>query len=171
MKLIFHTLSEGVLEFEVDQTSVLVGRGSNCDVILRVEGLSRQHCKIELDRHANFHITDLGSTNGVMIDNQRIPPNTPTPYSVYLPLSIGSIPQVTLEPPEVQIMEVTMDAPSKKTTKVVLDLPKTEKKWNRKGALPVPKMKVERPFPWKILMAAFMIAGITYYFLQDLEIL
>ena len=171
MKLIFHTLTEGVLEFEVDQTSVLVGRGSNCDVILKVEGLSRQHCKIELDRHSNFQITDLGSTNGVIIDNQRIPPNTPTPYSVYLPLSIGSVPQVTLEAPETQLVEVTLDAPVNKATKVVLDLPQVEKKWTKKGALPVPKMKVERPIPWKLILGVLLIAAITYYFLLDLEIL
>ncbi len=170
MKLIFHTLSDGVQEFEVDQTSVLIGRGSNCDVILKVEGLSRQHCKIEIDRKGNFLVTDLGSTNGVMIDNQRIAPNTPTPYSEYLPLAIGSIPSVTLEAPEKESVEVTFEAPAK-PTKVVLDLPKSEKKWTKKGALPVPKMKVERTIPWRMIIGIVVLVALTALFFQDLEIL
>ncbi len=170
MKLIFHTLNDGVQEFEVEQTSVVIGRGSNCDVILKVEGLSRQHCKIEIDRRGNFQVTDLGSTNGVMIDNQRIPPNTPTPYSDYLPLSIGSIPNVTIEASENAEMEMVIESPVK-ATKVVLDLPKGEKKWTKKGALPVPKMKVERTIPWRMIIGILVLVALTALFFQDLEIL
>jgi hypothetical protein len=170
MKLIFHTLNDGVQEFEIEQTSVLIGRGSNCDVILKVEGLSRQHCKVEIDRKGNFLVTDLGSTNGVMIDGQRIPPNTPTTYSEFLPLAIGSIPNVTLEVSEREAVEVTFEAPKKAAT-VVLDLPKSEKKWTKKGALPVPKMKVERTIPWRMVIGVLVLVALTALFFQDLEIL
>jgi hypothetical protein len=170
MKLIFHTLNDGVQEFEIEQTSVLIGRGSNCDVILKVEGLSRQHCKIEIDRKGNFFVTDLGSTNGVMIDGQLIPPNTPTAYSEILPLAIGSIPNVTLEASEPEAVEVTFEAP-KKAAKVVLELPKSDKKWTKKGGVPVPKMKVERIIPWRMVIGVLVLVALTALFFQDLEIL
>ena len=165
MKLIFHTFENGVQEFEVNQTSIVVGRGSNCDVILKVEGLSRQHCRIELDQYGNFKITDLNSTNGVLIDNQRIPPNTPTPYSVYLPLTIGSIPQVTLEPPEMELVAVELETPVQ-PDKIELDQRRHKKKITTRRRKPVPQVEVRRSSPWKMLMGILLLTYITLSFLN-----
>jgi hypothetical protein len=181
MKLVFHTLNDGVKEFDVDQTSVVVGRGSACDVVLKIDGLSRQHCRIDLDRDGNFIITDLGSTNGVFIDNVRLEPNTPTMYSPYLSLAIGSVPQVTLEAPETPIIihdtnsaDITGPGtkPGKKSKipKVDLDIPEHKKRqWTRKGRLPEPKVKVVRTIPWAMIVGVTLIALLTIvFFYEDL---
>ncbi|MFP5458966.1 MAG: FHA domain-containing protein [Bacteriovoracia bacterium] len=97
MKLTFHTSTDGVQTFDVEKNSVLVGRGSACDVKLKVEGISRQHCLIEVNPRGEIFITDLGSANGVLIDNQRIPINRPVAYLPILSLAIGPVPAVSIE--------------------------------------------------------------------------
>lgn len=97
MKLTFHTSTDGIQTFDVEKNSVLVGRGSACDVKLKVEGISRQHCLIEVNPRGEITITDLGSANGVLIDNQRIPANRPVPYLPILSLAIGPVSAVTIE--------------------------------------------------------------------------
>ena len=51
--------------------SVILGRGSDADVHLDDELVSRKHCKISFD---GLHITveDLGSTNGTYVDGNAI---------------------------------------------------------------------------------------------------
>ena len=50
---------------------LLVGRGSHCDLVLDVDGISREHARIELNA-AGFVLTDLGSTNGTWLDGERV---------------------------------------------------------------------------------------------------
>jgi len=90
--------SEGPEEiFSVQKQSVIVGRGSNCDIVLIAEGVSRQHLKIEASRTGVCYLTDLGSTNGTIVDGKRIKPNTPVPYAPFHVVSIGSIPSIAID--------------------------------------------------------------------------
>lgn len=97
MKLIFQTPDDGTLRFEVAKRAVLVGRGSACDVQIKLEGVSRQHCLIELSEDGEFFVTDLNSSNGVLIDNQRLMPGKKTAYKTFQPLAIGPLAPVTIE--------------------------------------------------------------------------
>lgn len=99
MKLTFHPLDAQPLIFDINKTSLVIGRSPSCDISLVVDGISRQHCKVDF-REGELFLTDLGSTNGVFIDGRRIPPKTPVRYQVFLPLSIGAIPIVTIESPD-----------------------------------------------------------------------
>ncbi len=51
--------------------SVILGRGSSCDIILKDEWLSRNHCKIFIDNHEIF-VEDLGSTNGTIVNGMQV---------------------------------------------------------------------------------------------------
>lgn len=54
----------------VDQTILLLGRSSECDVVVDSRKVSRQHCCIaRLEDH--LVIRDLGSTNGIRMNGQR----------------------------------------------------------------------------------------------------
>ncbi|MBY0517081.1 MAG: FHA domain-containing protein [Bacteriovoracaceae bacterium] len=170
MKLIFHTMNDGVQEFEVDKNTVIIGRGSNCDVILKIEGISRQHCQIEATPRGEFIITDLGSTNGVLIDNQRITANEPTKYSAYLPLAIGSVPHVTIETANA-VQEERVISQSKKAISLELDVP-TKKKNSRltgksplKGLVKIEKQKT--PPTTLIIIALLAVIGFSYFFFQS----
>lgn len=68
------------IEETIESNVCIIGRSAKCDVVVPHDGMSRQHCQIELENGEVF-ITDLGSTNGVLIDGEKIVPHTKTPYS------------------------------------------------------------------------------------------
>lgn len=77
------------------ETSVIVGRSPKCQFVIADEGISRQHVLIEYEE-GDLYVTDLGSTNGVMIDGQKIEPQSRTLYFPYLNLSFGSVQTFTV---------------------------------------------------------------------------
>ena len=83
------------LNFKTSKNSCIIGRSSTCDFVIPHEGMSRQHCLVELIDGELF-VTDLGSTNGVMIDGERIPPNKKTPYATFLSLSFGAVQNLSI---------------------------------------------------------------------------
>jgi pSer/pThr/pTyr-binding forkhead associated (FHA) protein len=93
LKLIFYLHDGNVEEFILNKQSVVIGRGKSCDLPVSFEGFSRQHAQIELIDGEIF-VTDLGSTNGVFIDGNRIPPSQKTPMQSFLTLQIGSAQRV-----------------------------------------------------------------------------
>lgn len=56
---------------EIPEGGLLVGRGSFCDIILTDEYVSIRHCKVFLENGEVF-IEDLGSTNGTLVDGEKI---------------------------------------------------------------------------------------------------
>lgn len=79
-----------VIELNVESNRCVIGRSSKCDVVIPHEGMSRLHCQIEFI-DGEYFVTDLGSTNGVLIDNQKIEPHQKIPYQTFLPLSFGAV--------------------------------------------------------------------------------
>lgn len=179
MRFVFHTAQDGIQKFEVEKNSVLIGRGSGCDIQIKVEGISRQHCRIELDPRGEFLITDLGSTNGVLIDNQRIPANKTVPYMAFLPLAIGSIPHVTIEAGDhVQIRTLdqikrpqeSKPQPATPLAKLELeDKSRTMSRLTRSGVRTTrpkttPAPKATTSTPWLVITLALgSIIGASYY--------
>lgn len=84
------------LEFNLNETKVVIGRSPKCQVVIPHEGLSRQHCLIEIE-HGEIFVTDLDSTNGVFIDGTRIQPSRKTEFKTYLPLSFGPVDSLLVE--------------------------------------------------------------------------
>lgn len=170
MKLTFHTPDQGILDFEILKSSILIGRGSSCDIVLKTEGISRQHCRIDTNSKGEILITDLGSTNGVQIDEERIPVNTPTPYSTYLPLSIGSVSKVILVPGPVisQEEKIVLSVNNTPSINIALDLPRDKtRKISSRGLNKSNEVEVvtSSELPKPILVAAgLLILGVTLYF-------
>lgn len=84
------------IEQTVDSNICVIGRSAKCDVVVPHDGMSRQHCQVELENGEVF-ITDLGSTNGVLIDGEKIVPHTKTPYALYLSCSFGAVQNMQIE--------------------------------------------------------------------------
>jgi hypothetical protein len=49
----------------------VVGRGHDVDVVVDDPGVSRRHCEVRLEGGA-ARVTDLGSTNGTLVDGQKV---------------------------------------------------------------------------------------------------
>lgn len=57
--------------FQIRKKSVLLGRGSQSDIFLGNDGVSRQHARI--DKHeSGYTLTDLESTNGTLVNGAPI---------------------------------------------------------------------------------------------------
>jgi two-component system cell cycle response regulator len=59
------------LRYEVGPGQTLIGRGSDCDVSVADQSVSRRHARIEFRDDGRFRITDLGSTNGTYVNHTR----------------------------------------------------------------------------------------------------
>lgn len=74
--------------FRLSKSSIIIGRSKQSDIVLSYPGISRQHFKLELEK-GEFYVTDLGSTNGVFVNNEKIATNERVNYKNFLPLVIG----------------------------------------------------------------------------------
>lgn len=84
------------IEQTVESNTIIIGRSAKCDIVVPHEGMSRHHCQINLENGEVF-ITDLGSTNGVLIDDKKIVPHQKTPYALYLTCSFGAVQGLQIE--------------------------------------------------------------------------
>lgn len=56
--------------FELKSQTVIIGRDSTADIIINDPEVSRNHCRLILDR--SYYLQDLGSTNGTFVDGSRL---------------------------------------------------------------------------------------------------
>jgi pSer/pThr/pTyr-binding forkhead associated (FHA) protein len=96
MYLTLKLMNGEVIEEETDLNVITIGRSSKCTIVVPHEGMSRQHCQIEVI-NGSFFVTDLNSTNGVFIDGQKIPPSMKVPYQTFLGLSFGTVSNLQIE--------------------------------------------------------------------------
>ena len=94
------------LEHNLDKSSVIVGRSKDCEFQIDDEVLSRKHCRIE-EVDGNFYVTDLGSTNGVQLNGERIPSEKKVLYDTFLQLHIGPL-ECFLESTEIKTAHVDL---------------------------------------------------------------
>ena len=58
-------------EILLNQEEFLIGRGTDCDLRLRMNEVSRHHCIIHV-RPDDVTLLDLGSSNGTYLNGQRV---------------------------------------------------------------------------------------------------
>ena len=68
--------------------SLTIGRGKESDLQVSDQKASRQHIQLTLENNA-VHVTDLGSTNGTLLDGNPIPPRRAVPLSPGQKVTIG----------------------------------------------------------------------------------
>ncbi len=70
------TVSHPVLDidgrrYQLNNKRTVLGRGTNCDIVLDDPGVSRHHAEISVEG-GSASIRDLGSTNGVYVDGEKV---------------------------------------------------------------------------------------------------
>lgn len=75
-----------VKKFETQE--LLIGASSECDLCIKEIGISRKHLKI-IERSGKFFVVDLNSTNGSIINGNKIPPNKEVEFTSFFPVLIG----------------------------------------------------------------------------------
>jgi len=95
--LIYHRGGAELVPLRPD-VGVVVGRTSEADVVVSESGLSRRHARFEL-RGQSIIVEDLGSTNGVFVNGERVDQAEVGPLDQ---VALGSLPVVinTLDPLE-----------------------------------------------------------------------
>lgn len=100
MKVILTFFSGEVREFHTSKKTFTIGRSAKADIAVEVDGISRHHCQIEVSESGEIFVTDLASTNGVLVDGKKIPPHQRVEYNSFLNFSMGPIQTIHLEPTE-----------------------------------------------------------------------
>lgn len=116
MHLILKLVNGEVLEQTVESNVCVIGRSAKCDVVVPHDGMSRQHCQIEVT-DGEYFVTDLGSTNGVFIDGQRIEAHSKTPYQTFLSLSFGAVQGLQIEADETPDGSIRVPTPRRELAK------------------------------------------------------
>ncbi len=96
MKITFEFYERDDLSFDINKNSVTIGKSADCDIHLDIDGFSRKHCQIDVVGEEIF-VTDLNSTNGVEINEERIKAGEKTLFHVFLPLRIGPTKSVDIK--------------------------------------------------------------------------
>lgn len=96
MRLHFKLISGEEQEFFTEKDSFTIGRSRQADIVLPYDGMSRKHCFIE-NVNGKLFVTDLGSMNGVFLDDKRILPDTRTALPMYLNLSFGAVQSLQID--------------------------------------------------------------------------
>ncbi len=56
----------------IGDESTIIGRDSECAMVMQEEGISRQHASVRMGEAGKIVITDLGSTNGTYLEGRKI---------------------------------------------------------------------------------------------------
>jgi len=73
---IFGYLKSDDLVYKLDKVINIIGRDTNCTIVLNHPSISKQHAKIEYDIQTNSAIlTDLNSTHGTFVNNMKLSQN------------------------------------------------------------------------------------------------
>lgn len=61
----------------VDKETFVIGRGSECDLVIHDSSISKEHCRIVCRRYSHtYYIEDLRSNNGTYLGVRRLEPFT-----------------------------------------------------------------------------------------------
>ena len=89
MTVFLEPVSGKGLKIPIDKAIIFIGRHPDCDVVItRSRMISRKHCAlVQIDK--SFMIRDLGSTNGVRVNGERV--QKEAPFTAGDTVTIGDI--------------------------------------------------------------------------------
>jgi adenylate cyclase len=61
----------GGIPIPLEQKNLVVGRASDCDVVIHINTVSSHHCRLML-HEGYWRVKDLGSRNGTRVNNMKV---------------------------------------------------------------------------------------------------
>jgi len=68
----FRGLDDGETRYEVRKAAVTLGRGAQNDIVITNSSVSGRHAELHRTREGGFRLSDLGSTNGTLVNGSRV---------------------------------------------------------------------------------------------------
>jgi hypothetical protein len=68
----FRALDGGETRYEIRKSAVTLGRGPQNDIVIANSSVSGRHAELHRTRESGFRLSDLGSTNGTVVNGVRI---------------------------------------------------------------------------------------------------
>lgn len=90
MTLVIRWMGGNTQQYPVAKPALTVGRAPGNDIVINHPTVSGRHLSLDLTP-GKFTVTDLGSTNGTMLNGQRIRPNTPEAMNLADVIRIGDL--------------------------------------------------------------------------------
>lgn len=165
----------------LDDNAIKIGRSLRCDFSVPLEDLSREHCLFEMDGEKYF-ITDLGSSNGVWVNDERIPAHEKTLITPDDVVILSNLYTFNINPVEIKTRSdvvIKQDAVVKKvnpetaTVSFQLEYPdeKVQLKKQKISRTRTHAIEAEdgKTFEGAKMLVGFLIVMgfITYYFLEN----
>lgn len=85
--------------YQLMKEKTVVGSGSDCDIQVDAEGVSRKHTVI-FAKDDTYAVVDQGSTNGTFINEDRLVPGQRAEFTSFFPVKIGHLVTMSLLPDE-----------------------------------------------------------------------
>lgn len=125
-----------------------IGQGPQNDVVVDDDSVSKTHARLDYE-HGGWHLTDLDSTNGTVVEGVRLAPRVPTPVLYGNSIRFGGV--------ALQFREVPSADPAAARATFAPAAPPTPAA--RRARLPV----------WLFLVLLLMIAAVVYFALNMRE--
>jgi ABC-type multidrug transport system ATPase subunit/pSer/pThr/pTyr-binding forkhead associated (FHA) protein len=90
VQLVVRWMGGSTQEFELNKPVIVVGRAPGNDVVINHPAVSGRHLSLEITP-TGYRVTDLNSTNGTIVNGQRIQPNAAQAVNVNDVLKIGDL--------------------------------------------------------------------------------
>ena len=62
----------GDRRYVLEGPKAVLGRGKECDCVVRDPNVSRRHAELQRNSHGDWQVVDLGSTNGVKVNGRLV---------------------------------------------------------------------------------------------------
>lgn len=98
-------------EYPIDETDLLIGRTSDCDLQLDNPEVSRYHASLKVASDGLW-LMDMGSTNGTLVDGQPLPANRRVALQPGQNIVIGPFTLTVRDVPEERFTQLTIVRPA-----------------------------------------------------------
>lgn len=120
-QLAVYTLDAPPQQFLLNKDTFTIGRDPECDIVVEHPRLSRIHLRLERDDEGLYQITDLDSTTGTRLGEERLIANEPSAWQIGEILRVGDL-LMRIEPYQLPVEDAD-DHESQPTPDSVFALP------------------------------------------------